>query len=153
MITRDFKKSDLPQVCKLIQKAFKKFNYSDGTKEASERYITYFDFTKNKERLENTWETEITLVAEDNGKITGILRGDKDRLYNLFVDAKYQKLGIGSSLLKRYLVIAKKLGSKQIKTRAASYAIPFYTKQGFKKTTGVRSMRGINVQPMKRGLE
>ena len=32
------------------------------------------------------------------------------------------------------------------------YAVPFYQKIGYKKTTGIRNLHGLKVQPMKKVL-
>jgi hypothetical protein len=41
-------------------------------------------------------------------------------------------------------------GSDEIQIRASLYASAFYQKQGYKKTTGIRSFHGLKIQPMKK---
>jgi hypothetical protein len=44
----------------------------------------------------------------------------------------------------------KDLGVGHYKITASLYAVPFYSKMGCKKTTGIRSFHGLKVQPMKK---
>jgi GNAT superfamily N-acetyltransferase len=79
-----------------------------------------------------------------------MIRGRPERITNLYVDGKYHKRGVGRLLLNKFEAEAKKLKSKEIKTRASLYAAPFYEKMGYKKTTGVRNFRGLKIWPMKK---
>ncbi len=46
-----------------------------------------------------------------------------------------------------------KKNSSYIKTRASLFAVPFYRKMGYKKTTGIRKFKGLKIQPMKKILQ
>ncbi len=69
----------------------------------------------------------------------------------------HHRLGIGSQLVDRFEDECKRQGSKQVKVAATLYAVPFYTRMGYKKTTGLRSGwsfggSGLVYQPMKKIL-
>jgi GNAT superfamily N-acetyltransferase len=77
-------------------------------------------------------------------------RGMENRLINLFVEADYHRQGIATRLLQRFEKACRKAGFKEIVLRGSRYAIPFYEFMGYKKTTGVRNLHGLGVQPMKK---
>ena len=56
-------------------------------------------------------------------------------------------------LVKKFERNAQKYGSKKIKIRASLFAVPFYKKMGYKKTTGIRNFKGLKIQPMKKILK
>lgn len=147
---RSYKKSDWEQVATLIQQTYKDFVVVDGTKEANEKYLNFFD-PKN-ERGKQFYSDGIRLVATDRNKVIGVVRGSTSHLFNLYINKEYQRKGIGSALMKEYFKKAKKAGSRLIKLRSSSNAVPFYQQLGFKKTTGVRTFMGIRCQPMKKEL-
>lgn len=81
-----------------------------------------------------------------------MIRGRKGRIINLFVVGKHHQKGIGKLLVNRFELESRKQGSKEIKVRASLYAVPFYQKMGYKKTTGIRNFRGLKVWPMRKEL-
>ena len=54
--------------------------------------------------------------------------------------------------MEKYERKATTLGSKVIKLNASMYAVPFYKKIGYQKSTGIRNLFGLKVQPMKKYL-
>lgn len=153
MITiRKFKKSDTAHCASLIAKTYQEFNHDEGSKKAIQSYIDYFNVKKRglDELEKNFCSSSICFVACDKQQIVGIVRGGKNRTSNLFVAGKYHKMGIGKKLMNKFEATAKKNGSKKIKIRASLYAVPFYTKMGYKKTTGQRTFWGLKNQPMKK---
>jgi len=151
---RKFKQSDIIPACKLITATYKKYNRREGSKAAINKYLNQFDpKIISQEKLEERFaRATIAYVATDNKKIIGLIRGRKDRLVTLFVDGSYHKKRIGKKLAKLFEIEAKKIRGKIIKVRASIYAVPFYQKIGYKKTTGPRSFHGLKIQPMKKNL-
>ena len=74
--------------------------------------------------------------------------GDKNRIVNLYVKGIEHRKGIGTILLNQFEKLAKIKGEKIIKIRSSLYAIPFYRKRGYKKTTGIRCFHRLRFQPM-----
>ena len=135
---RKFRKSDLIDSAKLVREVFSKFNRKEGPKKAIDEYLSYYKTTKdNIEGLQKIFFTSpIVFVAVEGTKIIGLVRGNKKKVGNLFVKGKYHGKGIGRRLMKKFEREALKLGSREIRIKASLYAVPFYQKMGYKKTTG-----------------
>lgn len=153
MRIRKYKASDLEQCANLVKKTFNKFNCKECTKKGLKWYLEFYDYKNNKEKIKETFsKAKIFFVAEHNNKIIGLIRGKENRISNFFVNEKYHGRGLGRKLIERFEKQAKKLKSKKIKVKASIYAIPIYQKLCYKKTTGIRYMHGIKIQPMKKEL-
>ena len=150
MKIRKFKISDTIPVANLISQTFATFNNMEGTKKAVQRYIDHYNPKKNDvEKIkEGFLLTPLFFVAEEKGKIIGIVRGTKNRVINLFVYGQYHRKGVGKKLMQKFEQEAKKQHSKEIRIRASLFAIKFYQGAGYKKTTGIRNFMGLKVQPM-----
>jgi predicted N-acetyltransferase YhbS len=153
---RKFKKSDIRQIARIKHSVFRDFNKSDYfEKDAISRYLSSTDPRKSDQALLEAFKiskNSIFYVAEENNKILGYIKGRKKRIGNLFVLGKTHKKGIGRELVKLFEKEAKKQSSKEIKISSSVYAIPFYQKMGYKKTTGIRNIKGLKIQPMKKIL-
>lgn len=150
---RTYKEKDAIAVAKLIRDTYGKFNASEGSKKAVERYLGFYDTKNNLAGVINKFsQSNIFFVAEINGKIVGMARGDEKKLSNLFVKGSTHKKGVGRKLIEKYERAAIKKGSTKLKLNASMYAVPFYEKMGYKKSTGVRQRSGLQVQPMKKEL-
>lgn len=150
-----YKKEFLNQCCKIICTTYKEFNFSEGTPDAIEKYILNYTTTPSNKILlaESFSRTPIYYLATDNNKVVGLVRGLNGRVINLFVDKKYHKKGIARKLVKKFEVDNITNGIPLIKIRSSIYAIQFYQKLGYKKTTGIRNFRGLLVQPMKKEFQ
>ncbi len=147
-------KKDIIPTQEIVYKTFKSCNIKEGTKKGVERYLQYHNPKENLEKIKERFKkTKIFFVAIEKGKIVGMIRGNKSKIGNLFVDTKHHGKGIARKLVERFEKEAKKLGSKEIKILSSLYATHFYQKMDYKKTTGIRKMRGIKVQPMKKDLK
>jgi len=154
MIIRKARRKDIFEASMLVSKTFEKFCSNEGNKKGIRDYISRHDPRKNFEKIKDDFlRYKIFLIVEDKGKIIGVARGSELRIGNLFVDGKYHKKGVAKKLMKKFEQIAKKRGSDKIKVRASIYATQFYQKIGYKKTTGVRRMHGIKIQPMRKNLK
>jgi len=154
MIIRKYKLNDLVEVCKLTQRTYANFNKNEGSKEAVQRYINcYSTKQSNLHNVKiNFQQTPIFFVGIENQKIIGMIRGNKNRIVNLFVDGSQHKKGIGKTLVEKFEKEAKNLGSNEIKIKASLYATPFYQKIGYIKTTGIRNFHNLKIQPMRKIL-
>jgi len=154
MEIRKFKQSDLKETAKLISETFKKFNIKEGTKKGVRDYIEFYNPKKNINKIKKSFsKSPIFFISVNKNKIVGMIRGKKNRIGNLFVEGRYHNKKIGKRLLERFEKEAKKQGSKEIKVRASLYSTPFYQRAGYKKTTGIKNMKEIKVQPMIKKLK
>lgn len=150
---RKYKKEDLIACANLTRNTYRDFCFSDGDTAASKRYMDMYDIKKNADQTRRMMEmSKIFFVALMKDEIVGLVRGSKERIRGLYVSSKHHKAGIGKLLVERFEKEAHNQKSKEIKARASLYAIPFYQKMGFKKTTGIRLMGGVKVQPMRKYL-
>lgn len=93
-------------------------------------------------------DSPIFFLAIDKQKIVGMIRGTENRIINLFVLGSYHGKGIGKKLVEKFEMEARKGNSKIIKIRSSLFAISFYEKMGYKKSTGIKNFKGIKIQPM-----
>ncbi|MDZ7798253.1 MAG: GNAT family N-acetyltransferase [Patescibacteria group bacterium] len=153
---RKFKKSDIRQIAKIKNSVFSSFNKSEYFEKGTvSKYLNYTNPKKSdKELLEafKITKDSIFYVAEENDKIFGYIKGRKNRIGNLFVLGQNHKKGIGRKLVDLFEKEAEKQNSKEIKINSSIYAVPFYQKRGYKKTTGIRNLHGLKIQPMKKVL-
>ncbi len=84
-----------------------------------------------------------------SGEIVGVLGTRSYKHVSiLFVHAEYHLQGIGSSLIRRFFVDARKHGSRRITVHSAPYAREFYHKLGFKDIDKEIISEGIRYTPM-----
>jgi len=150
MILRKFKNKDTKNVASLVGDTFAMFNSKEGDKKAIRNYIEFYK-TNDIDKVKKIFaKSTIFFVAVDNGKIVGMVRGNSNRIFNLFVLGSYHKKGIGTKLLNKFEMESKKNKSNVIKIRSSLFAFNFYKKMGYKKSTGIRLFKGIKVHPMKK---
>ncbi|MGD8457377.1 MAG: GNAT family N-acetyltransferase [Anaerolineales bacterium] len=163
MITiRLYKKSDAVDVGRLIADTYSEYNLSFLPAENQGPYLGPFRYANSpevihKEAIENVIQASMVFVAEVEGEIVGVLRGSPGRLHSLFVSGPYHRRGVGRSLVGRFEGECRKLGVEKITLRSSLYAVPFYRRLGYKRSTGVRRGRsfegeGFLAQPMKKVL-
>ena len=77
-----------------------------------------------------------------------------DRINRLFVGKKHHGKGVGRSLMEKIESGYEQQGTIKIKVRSSKYAVKFYQKLGYKKTTGlIKTKFGFVFQPMVKILE
>lgn len=145
MITiRPFQDSDTVQVGRLIADTFGDFNLDYAPPEERQRLLGPFrhahsDDPAHQAAIARIIQAEIMLVAEDEGRVVGVLRGRTNRLQSLFVRGEYHGQGIGRLLAEAFEQEALRRGASAIRVASSLFAIPFYQRLGYKKTTGMRS--------------
>jgi len=97
-------------------------------------------------------------VAEDQGKVVGVLPGRIGRLDSLFVAKSYQGRGIGQMLVESFEREIKSNGGGVIRVASSIYAEKFYENLGYIKSTGVRKSwnfegYGFPIQPMRKVIK
>ena len=166
ILIRDYQEdNDAPAAGRLIADTFSEFNLTFAPTEEQNLYLGPFQHARS---LENGHQAEIArliraemvYVAEDEGEIVGVLRGNAPgdgRLLSLYVRGDYQWRGIGRKLVERFEQDCLWKGVRRIRLSTSLYALPFYLKLGYKRSTGVRTGfsfegRGLVYQPMKKDL-
>jgi len=157
MKIQKFKKNDVVEVAHLIKRTYAKYNYKDGSKKAIQRYLNLYDPKMNLKRIKEWFfKDTIFYVALSKNKIIGVVRGNKNRIWNLYVDGSYHRKGIGQKLMANFEKEAQLQGSKIIHLRSSLFAVPFYEKLDYKKTTGIRKSQlllNLKYQPMAKKLK
>ena len=96
-------------------------------------------------------KNHLVLVAEDNGKIIGVLKADiRERLFyspsiegaivDFYVMPEYRRKGLGKQLLERAIAILRERGAQLITAEFPTLnqiAVNFYTKMGFRPLVSV----------------
>jgi len=162
MKIRKYKSADLEQYVSVVRETYQKTNAREATRAGMDAFLSLLDVKTNRKRIEKVFQDSTYVgVAVEQKKIVGVVRimhnlRNKDTksywLSNLFVLPSYHRHGVGGQLLQIAIDDVEKRGGREIKCMSSIYAIPFYTKYGFKKTTGVRNVGGKRVQPMRKSL-
>lgn len=151
---RPYRKDDLEVVARIVCDQWQKFIVCDCTPEGAKYWRNHLEPIKaNIKNLAKKYDGDtIAFVATNDEKVVGAAMGTKDELIRLFVRHQHHNRGIGRRLLNRYEQQCHRQESKSIRILASLYAVDFYIKLGCKKTTGVRNLKGMRIQPMKKVL-
>lgn len=160
---RPYCESDATSVGKLIAATYSEYNLSFVPPAELGAYLGPFQHADSTDEarqkdIARVLQAQMIFVAEtEQGEIVGILRGRKDRLQSLFVRGDWHHQGIGSRLVQHFEQDCLALGGEVIKLSSTLYAVPFYQKVGYKKSTGVRTGwsfdgQDFRWQPMKKIL-
>jgi GNAT superfamily N-acetyltransferase len=160
---RRYHESDSQAVGILIADTYSEYNLSFVPQAERGPYLGPFQHARSQdqshqEEIARTVSAPLVFVAEDNdGEILGVLRGRKDRLHSLFVRGDHHRQGIGRTLVERFEQECQQQGGDVIRLASTLYAVPFYQRLGYKKSTGVRrgwsfEGAGLKWQPMKKIL-
>ena len=163
MITiRNYTENDTQEVGRLIADTYFEFNLSFASPEDRNLMLGPFRHAHSSDEAHRKAIIEILrspmfYVAESNGNIAGILRGRKERLASLFVHKDFHHLGIGRELVEHFEAASARQGVSVVRLAATLYAIPFYLKLGYKKSSGLRKSwsfdgHGFPYQPMKKKI-
>jgi GNAT superfamily N-acetyltransferase len=162
VILRPYGEPDAPAVGRLIADTFAAFNLAYASPAERALLLGPFRYARSPEpyhraAIAEAIRAEMVYVAQEGVELVGVLRGRADKLQSLFVRGDHHRRGIGRRLLACYERQCRRRGSAAIKVQATLYAVPFYQKLGYKRTTGVRSMRIFEgarfpYQPMKKVL-
>jgi GNAT superfamily N-acetyltransferase len=163
MITiRCYREDDAESVGQLIADTYSEFNLSFASPEEKALLLGPFQHARSPEKahqeaIAQVIRSEMVFVAEQDGEIVGVLRGRKERLGSLFVRGDRHRQGIGRKLVERFEQECLEQGVAVIRVASTLYAVSFYLKMGYKRSTGVRAGwsfegTGLRYQPMKKLL-
>jgi predicted N-acetyltransferase YhbS len=166
---RRYQESDARQVGLLIADTYNEFNLSELTAEQRQAMLGPFLYARSPEpshqkAIADAVRAPTVLVAEMEGQIVGVLRGgrtdEKGRtvLQSLFVSGSHHRQGIGQKLVERFEQEYVRRGVTVFKLLSTTYAVPFYLRMGYRKSTGLRFIhsftgQGLPSQPMKKVLK
>ena len=151
---RRYRQSDFEAAARLVRRVFAKFVLPDATPEGVEWWSRLFSLRgEDGERLRELYAREtIAFVAVEGERIVGVVIGTRAELKRIFVSERLQGRGIGRRLLRRFEEEFLRQGGRRYRIVAALGAVPFYEGAGCKKTTGVRNLHGLRIQPMRKVL-
>jgi GNAT superfamily N-acetyltransferase len=159
---RPYRSGDAQRVGQLIADTYSAFNLSFLPPAERGPFLGPFRHAhsadrQHQEAIAGVIHSEMVFVAESQDEIVGVLRGRRERLASLFVRGDCHRQGIGRSLVTHFEQASRARGVTVIRVASSMYAIPFYLKMGYKRSTGVRSGRsfegrGLPVQPMRKRL-
>ena len=155
---RSYREADAQAIGILIADTFRAFNLSFAAPDEQQLLLGPFRHARSpdpahREAVARLIRAEMVFVAEDDGEVVGVLRGRKERLQSLFVAGSHHRRGIGRRLVEAFEQECRRQGTTTIRVAATLFAVPFYRRMGYKKTTGVRTMScfdgtGLPYQPM-----
>ncbi|MBU4031717.1 MAG: GNAT family N-acetyltransferase [Candidatus Thermoplasmatota archaeon] len=148
---RAMKSTDIKASFKLILKVANEFLFPTYPEEGRIEFKARLGQIKSK--LAD--EKYISYVAEDAGKIIGIVQGSVRNghasLGLLFVDKRYHRKGVGTALMgKAESQFMREVDA--VKLYSSIHALEFYQTLGYVKTTGLRSKGGMMCYPMRKRL-
>lgn len=143
MKIRKFKKADAKEVCSLVRKSFMEFVAPLFARRGIRMFLSQ---QTPKQQVERAIKGN-AYVAISDGKIVGMIEGNgKDKISRLFVEKKHQGRGIASALVSK--IERTYTRNSKIRVFSSMYAVEFYKKMGYRKSTGVMRKNGFVYQPM-----
>ena len=145
MITiRAYDEGDAVAAGVLIADTFGKYNLSHLAPPKQKELLGPFAYARSesdvhRKAIADAIDAPIVLVAKDGSEVMGILRGGHSgRLNSLFVHEAYHRQGIGRRLViaLEEMMIARR--ARVIRLAATPYAVPFYLRVGYRRSTGMR---------------
>ena len=163
MITiRDYTEADSDEVGQLIADTYCEFNLAFASPEERSLMLGPFRYAGSSDEAHRRCIAEILqspvfYVVENENEIVGILRGRRERLASLFVRKDHHHRGIGRKLVEAFEAEMRSQKVAVIRVAATLYAVQFYLKLGYHKSTGIRKSwsfdgYGLPYQPMKKQL-
>ena len=140
MEIRRFKDKDAESVSTLIKECFDTLDLGGHTEEGKRMQIE----SNSPQSLMRRAQNVRYFVAVKEGNVVGICGFDRKKVYTLFVDIRYQNIGIGKALLHRIFTEAMNEGLSNLKTWATFYSERFYSGAGFRKTGEIHLPEGRN---------
>lgn len=135
-------------VCDLVARVFTEFVAPDYTDEGIQEFANYAEPNRMVERSQGN---HFALVATLLREIVGVIEvRDHSHISLLFVDPRYQRIGIAKELLRRSLEICRshKPALSEMSVNSSPYAVPVYRKLGFRERGAEWEVKGIRFVPM-----
>lgn len=137
---------------RMIWKTFLKYEGNDYSPEGIKNF---FEFITDDDLYASFLRGEYQMmVALVNGEVIGAgsLR-NRNHLSLLFVDERFHRMGVGSTILRRLCEYLKtEAGERRMSLQASPYAVDFYRKQGFRQVKPETEYSGIRVTAMEKSF-
>jgi len=125
-------KKDIRQIAQIKNFVFSNFNKSDYFKKSAiTRYLNYTNLNKSNQELIEAFHISkncIFYIAEENNKIIGYIKGEKNKIGNLFILGKEHKKGTGKKLVDLFEKEAKNKILQKLKF-TLQFMQPTFTKK------------------------
>ncbi|MBE6993693.1 MAG: GNAT family N-acetyltransferase [Ruminococcaceae bacterium] len=146
---RQIQGAELEEALALVWEVFAEFQAPDFTDEGIEEFWRFIDLEYMTMQV---GEGAMTFWgAYEDDYLVGVcaFRG-LDHIALLFVDAEYQRRGIGTALVKKAVSDCKKLDPAlhRVTVNSSEYGLPFYAALGFEATAGLTEEDGMTFIPM-----
>ena len=140
MEIRKFTDRDAAVVSALIKKCFDTMDVGGHTEEGKRMQIE----SNSPQNLMRRAQSVRYCIAVEENNVVGICGFDHNKVQTLFVDIRYQHIGIGKALLHKVLKEAMNEGLSSLKTWATFYSERFYSNAGFRKIGEIHLPEGRN---------
>jgi GNAT superfamily N-acetyltransferase len=162
IVIRPYTEADVAMIGRVIADTYRRFNLDAFSPREQMLMLGPFQhaYSTNDDHraaIAEVVRSATVLVAEHRGEIVAVLRGRPERLASLFVRGDYHRKGIGRQLVQRFESDSIRDGISIIRVLATLYAVPFYLRMGYRRSTGIRTTYsfdgyGLPGQPMKKTL-
>lgn len=162
MIIKAYDGSNFHTVSEVLATMMKEHTFKNVNEKTKEKFLGIFNEVGSNDpkkimELERTLAMSDIWVAYEADQITGIVRGVRDNVLNLFVKHEFSNKGIGTALLNVFEDKCLAEGFPAVRLSSTIEAVTFYENLGYKKTTGLRMARysgrkGFEYQPMMKAL-
>jgi GNAT superfamily N-acetyltransferase len=150
IVYREMEASEVEAVAALVARVFRcvvaPFYMEEGVREV----LRFGSAERLRERVRHD-ESFVLVAQADGGGLVGMIemRGG-DHVSLLFVDADYQRQGVGRTLLRRAVVRARaaRPDLRQVTVHASPNAVSAYERLGFAATAAEQEADGILYTPM-----
>ena len=138
------------ELSELVMRVFSEFVAPDLSEEGLITFRNYVDPT----RLRELEQRRATIVAVSRRQLVGVgrigRRRGTDHIDLLFVDNVMHGQGVGRELVRRLQDIARRNNPavERVTVNATRFAVPFYSRVGFRQTGGERVVGGVISIPM-----
>jgi predicted GNAT family N-acyltransferase len=134
------------EILNLVRRVFDEFCSADCD---SFGLKVFYDFIEEYNFIERNKTNSITFIAKSGNKTAGMIEmRDFNHICLLFVDKKFQGMGIAGRLFKSALEATAVKNSRLIDVNASLFSVPVYEKLGFRKTADLVEFNGIKYVPM-----
>jgi GNAT superfamily N-acetyltransferase len=140
--------ADSDPISKLVYRLAEKFIAQEFTREGAETLLSSMGLTAIKKFIGSGFGYHIAKIDDRLVGVIGIR--DNSQIYHLFVDEKYQNLGIARELWRVARESCLSKGNPGIFTvNSSRYALPVYVKFGFITQSSPQEKNGVIYIPMK----
>jgi N-acetylglutamate synthase-like GNAT family acetyltransferase len=152
--------NDAAAISRLLIPLVKKFISHEFSTEGEKNMLASFSGVAIEKNISGDFEY---FVALEMGELGGLASADtsiigvlgiksSNHLYHCFVDSNYHKQNIGSRLWDFWLLQQNRNQLEKITVNSSKFAIGFYEKIGFARSTEVFEKNGVTCYPMSRSF-